>query len=71
MAEVRLPWLLCASSMMIANERDRWSLPISSSTNGNVCTVLMMIFLPSAKNLVSCLVFESLPVPTAPITADT
>jgi hypothetical protein len=70
-AEVRLPWLLWASSMMMAKERLRWSLPISSSTKGKVCTVLMMIFLFSSRNLVSCLVLEAAPVPTAPITADT
>src|SRR5262249_51222434 len=41
----------CASSIMMANVRPRCSLPISSRMTGNFCTVEMMIFLPSARNL--------------------
>ena len=50
-ADVRPPWLECASSMMMANLRPRCSLPISSRMNGNFCTVVMMIFLPLSMNL--------------------
>ena len=50
-AEVRPPWLECASSMMMAKRRPRCSLPISSRMNGNFCTVEMMIFLPLGDEL--------------------
>ena len=36
---------------MMANLLPRCSLPISSRMNGNFCTVVMMIFLPSSMNL--------------------
>ena len=44
--EVLPPWLLCASSMMMAKCLPFASFSISSRMNGNFCTVLMMIFLP-------------------------
>ena len=50
-AEVLPPWLECASSMIMANGLPRWSVPISSNTNGNFCNVEMMIFLPLSMNL--------------------
>ena len=49
-AEVRPPWLECASSMMMAKRRPPCPLPISSRMNGNFWTVEMMIFLPDSMN---------------------
>jgi len=43
LAEARPPWLLCASSMMIAKDRLRCSLPMVSAMNGNFWTVVVMI----------------------------
>ena len=50
-AEAFPPWLECASSMMIANDRPRCSPPISSRMYGNFWTVETMIFLPPSMKL--------------------
>lgn len=45
-AAARPPCLERASSMMMAKRLPRCSAPMASAMNGNVCAVVMMIFLP-------------------------